>query len=154
MDPDKTVGLDLTFHVWFLGQFMAHLLILVRLPGSPSGGRNGVVSRGGRGGGGVSRPWRRRRLQHRRNFGNFQHRMHGAVERSCFLTGGSDKEGGLQDAVVVVAVGVVEVGLVEATFDGVPLPEGLVEAGRYGSLPSTLLGQQHVVTEGVRKTLI
>lgn len=79
--------------------------------------------------------------------------MHGAVERSCFLTGGSDKEGGLQDAVVVVAVGVVEVGLV-ATFDGVPLPEGLVEAGRYGSLPSTLLGQQHVVTEGVRKTLI
>lgn len=80
--------------------------------------------------------------------------MHGAVERSCFLTGGSDKKGGLQDAVVVVAVGVVEVGLVEATFDGVPLPEGLVEAGRYGSLPSTLLGQQHVVTEGVRKTLI
>lgn len=76
------------------------------------------------------------------------------VEGSGFLTGGSDKEGGFQDAVVVVAVRVVKVGLVEATFDGVPLPEGLVEAGCDGSLPSTLLGQQHVVTEGVRQTLI
>ena len=68
--------------------------------------------------------------------------------------GGSDEEGGLQDAVVVASVGVVQVGLVETALDGVPFPEGLVEAGGDGALTSGLLGQHHVVAEGVRHTLI
>lgn len=80
--------------------------------------------------------------------------MYGAVERSCFFTGGFDKEGGFQDVVVVVAVGVVEVGFVEAIFDGVSFSEGFVEAGRYRSFFSTFFGQQYVVIEGVRKILI
>ena len=150
-------GLHLTFHMLLLGEFVTHLFVLVRLPGGTGGRREWLIPRGSRWHrrcGRVGGSWRRRCLQYRHHLGNLQHGVHGTIERSWILVGGSDEEGGLQDAVVVATVWVVQVGLVEAALDGVPFPEGLVESGGYWALPSGLLGQHHVVAEGVRHTLI